>query len=192
MVKRVRPAVVLVNTMDFGSSFGGYGSGFIVRTDDAGAAYILTNHHVVEEAEYVDVWVGDSKWYEAEILSLDPRRDIGMLRICCGEFTTVDFMDSDTMDAGDEVITIGYPLDHALPGTPPRTMAKIFELPVKRVFIPGEATVTKGIISAFRYSTPWDAQIVQFDAATNPGSSGSPLLSPSGRVCWDAHVQHRG
>ena len=116
MVKRVRPAVVLVNTIDFGSSFGGYGSGFIVRTDDDGAAYVLTNHHVVEEAEFVDVWVGDSKWYEAEILALDPRRDIGMLRICCGEFTTVDFMDSDTMNAGDEVITIGYPLDHALPG----------------------------------------------------------------------------
>ena len=125
---------------------------------------------------------GDSKWYEAEVLSLDPRRDIGMLRICCGEFATVDFMDSDTVDAGDDVITIGYPQDLWLPGTPPRTLPKIFELPGDRKIIPGEATVTKGIISAFRYSKEMDAQVVQVDAAFNGGNSGGPLLSRSGRV----------
>ena len=181
MVKRVRPAVVLVNTEDFGNSPGSYGSGFIFRTDSLGEAYILTNHHVVEVASSVDVLVGDRKWYEAEILTMDPRRDMAMLRICCGQFTTVGFMDSDTMNPGDDVITIGYALDEVLPGTPPRMMPRLFELPTDKI-IPGVATVTKGILSAFRYDAEMDAQVVQYDAAFNGGSSGSPLLSRDGRV----------
>ena len=55
-------------------------------------------------------------------------------------------------------------------------------MPRRRVIVPGEASVTKGIISAFRYSTRMDAQLVQNDAAINPGNSGGPLFTPQGQI----------
>ena len=186
MVEDVRSSVVLVKTVDYGSPWSGVATGFIFRVDDDRnnrAAYILTNQHVVEEAESVAVLVDDRDWYQADILSLDPRRDIAMLRICCSQhFRAVEFMDTTPMRAGDEVVTVGYPADRSLPGAPPRTALRIFELPEDRKIIPGEATVTKGIISAFRYSTSQDAQVVQIDAATTWGSSGSPIFTRDGLV----------
>ena len=185
MVEEVRTSVVFVKAVNYGRPDGwySYGSGFIFRVDNSGAAYILTNQHMVDEAESVAVVVDDRDWYEADIRHVDPRRDIAMLRICCSQhFKAVQFMDTTPMRAGDEVITIGYPADHSLPGAPPRAGSRIFQLPEDRKIIPGEATVTRGIISAFRYSTPRDAQIVQYDAATSPGSSGGPLFTRDGLV----------
>ena len=171
MVKRVRPAVVKVIKHD-GEGPAGYGSGFIFRTGDDGSAEILTNQHVIDEASAVHVLVEDETEYEASVLQVDTRRDMALLRICCGEFETVDFMDSDTLHPGDEVIAIGYGQDQYLPRTfrPGRTI------------VPGEATVTRGIISAFRYDSQMDAQVVQHDAPVNGGNSGGPLLSLDGRV----------
>ena len=171
MVKRVRPAVVKVVNMRADGPQGS-GSGFIFRTDDDGAAYILTNHHVVDEAEEVWILVEDETFFQAAIEAVDPRRDLGLLRICCGEFTTVEFMDSDVLHPGDEVISIGYAADAIMPRT----------FRPGRVMVPGEATVTRGIVSAFRYYPRRDAELVQYDAPTNGGNSGGPLLSPDGRV----------
>ena len=109
---------------------------------------------------------------QAEIVARDPRRDIALLRICCGEFTTVEFMDSDVLHPGDEVIAIGYPQDNILPR----------KFRPGRDIVPREATVTRGIISAFRYYSFDDAQVVQHDAPINGGSSGGPLFSRDGRV----------
>ena len=171
MVKRVRPAVVkVVNMGQDGPS--GSGSGFIFRTDDDGAAYILTNYHVVDEAEEVWILVEDETFFRAAIEAVDPRRDLGLLRICCGEFTTVEFMDSDVLYPGDEVISIGYAQDAIMPRT----------FRPGRVMVPGEATVTRGIISAFRYDSLMDVEFVQTDAPINGGNSGGPILSPDGRV----------
>ena len=171
MVKRVRPAVVKVVNMRADGPRGS-GSGFIFRTDDDGAAYILTNYHVVDEAEEVWIFVEDETFFQAAIEAVDPRRDLGLLRICCGEFTTVEFMDSDVLYPGDEVISIGYAAD----GYMPRTFRP------GRVIVPGEATVTRGIISAFRYDSLRDVEFVQHDAPINGGNSGGPLFSPDGRV----------
>ena len=167
MVKRVRPAVVKISNE---SDYFGFaaGTGFIFRTDaEDRSADILTNYHVVHELIDPLVQVNDAKWYRPEILTLDPRRDLAMLRICCDDFTTVDFIDSDTLFAGDEVIAIGHPFDDLMP---------------RRVIVPGEATITRGIISAFRYSTAMDAQLVQTDTPINPGNSGGPLFAPNGQV----------
>ena len=178
MVQRVRPAVVKVYTS--------YrtGTGIIFRTDTDGAAYILTSQSVVDEVpgrpDYgpldggrISVTVGDYATYNAELMKLsDHRRDLAMLRICCGGFQTLDFADSDTLHPGDEVVAIGYSW-HVLP----------------RTFRPGwidrraDAMVTKGIISAFGYD-PWmDSQVVQHDATVSPfGSGGAPVLTLDGRV----------
>ena len=108
MVKRVRPAVVKVINGAPDDPIFSYGTGFIFRTEDAGAAYIMTNHHVVDEAEEVWVLVDDQDLFQADIEAVDPRRDLALLRICCGEFTTVEFMVSGVLNPGDEVIAIGY------------------------------------------------------------------------------------
>ena len=119
MVKRVRPAVVLVSTPSRRET------GIIFRTDSDGAAYILTSQSAVDEVPgrpdlttlaggRILVEVGDYATYEAEVVLADHRRDLAMLRICCGGFQTLDFADSDTLHPGDEVVAIGYAW-HVLP-----------------------------------------------------------------------------
>ena len=165
MVKRVRPAVVKITSP---YSIFARGTGFIFRTDTADrSAHILTNYHVVGEDYDLRVQVRDSDWYIPQIVHLDPRRDIAVLRICCADFVSVDFTDSDTLFAGDEVIAVGYPLDCFMP---------------RRVIVPGETSVTRGIISAFRYDSLMDAQLVQTDTTINGGTSGGPLFAPNGQV----------
>ena len=171
MVRRVRPSVVRVETVDH-EGIWSYGSGFIVDTGEEGEAYILTNHHVVEEFQELLVVVEDSIELTPRILVTDPRRDIALLQICCGEFSYVEFTDSDVLYPGDEVIAIGYAAHDVVPRT----------FRPGRDIVPGEATVTRGIISAFRYDSAMDAEVVQHDAPINGGNSGGPLFSRDGRV----------
>ena len=171
MVKRVRPAVVKISA----SGWLPYarGTGFIFSTvPDAGGAYILTNFHVIDEADRTSVKVNDAEWYTPTFPYLDARRDIAVLYICCGDFESVDFADSNALFAGDDVVAIGYPNDVLMPKT----------LRPGRTIVPGEVSVTTGIISAFRYNSRMDAQLVQTDAAINPGNSGGPLFSTAGQV----------
>ena len=171
MVKRVRPAVVKISAS--GLLPYARGTGFIFSTvPDAGGAYILTNFHVIEEAEGLAVKVNDTEWYTPTVTFRDARRDIAVLYICCGDFVSVDFADSNTLFAGDDVVAIGYPKDVFMPRT----------LRPGRTIVPGEVSVTTGIISAFRYDSKMDAQLVQTDAAVNPGNSGGPLFSTAGQV----------
>ena len=170
MVKRVRPAVVKISA----SGWLPYarGTGFIFSTSSDGGAHILTNFHAVIEAEGLAVKVNDTKWYTPAVQFLDARRDIAVLYICCGDFESVDFADSNALFAGDQVVAIGYPNDVFMPRT----------LRPGRTIVPGEVSVTTGIISAFRYNSRMDAQLVQTDAAINPGNSGGPLFSTAGQV----------
>ena len=108
MIRRVRPSVVGVSD---GLNIGG--TGFIFRTVDSGpdkgAAYIMTNFHVIDEIGDLRVWVGDTAYQRATVVATDPRRDLAMLRICCSsKWTAIEFKDTDDMHPGDEVIAIGY------------------------------------------------------------------------------------
>ncbi len=167
MIKQVRPAVVRISRPD------GTGSGFIFSANPAsGKAYILTNYHVVDEAYSLGVFVNDREFYSPKIRFLDPRRDIAVLEICCDDFVTVPFADSHELYAGDEVIAIGYPMHSVMPRT----------LRPGRVIVTGEASVTKGMISAFRYDSMMDVELAQIDAAINHGNSGGPIFTTSGQV----------
>ena len=171
MIKRVRPAVVKISIPEY-IPFA-IGTGFIYATDpEDKSARLLTNYHVIEGMSQLHVMVKDSDWYEATIIFRDARRDIAVLEICCADFVSVPFADSSHVFAGDEVIAIGYPLDDEMPRL----------LPPGRPIVPGEATVTKGMVSAFRYDSRADAQFVQTDTAVNPGNSGGPLFTLEGRV----------
>jgi S1-C subfamily serine protease len=137
------------------------GSGVIIETDDSvGSALLLTNYHVIKNSASVQVTVNDIETYPGNVLGLDTTRDLAMVRICCRVgFEPLQLADPSRIRAGDEVTAIGYALD-----------------------LDGQATVTRGIISAERYTDDSDVWWIQHDAAINPGNSGGPLVSSNGQV----------
>ena len=133
------------------------GSGFIFETLPDGSALIATNEHVVEGVPTVDVTVNDVLTYRGEVRGLDALRDVAVVSICCSaSFEALDFA---TASVGEEITIMGYALDLA-----------------------GPATVTRGIVSAVRFSEDHQSHVVQTDAAQNPGTSGGPMLNLDGDV----------
>ncbi|GAA6160958.1 DegQ family serine endoprotease [Ruegeria sp. HU-ET01832] len=134
----------------------GLGSGFVL--DEAG--YIITNHHVVDNAESVTVRLSDDRTFEAEVIGTDPLTDIAVLKIDAGEdLQAVELGDSDIIRVGEDVVAIGNP----------------FGL---------NSTVTTGIVSAKgrNISQGPYAEFIQTDAAINKGNSGGPLFNMDGEV----------
>ncbi len=152
MVGEVRPAVVRIDT---GS---GSGSGVIFETQGQ-TGYIVTNHHVVEGEALVSVTVNDSAVYSGTVLGTNAVRDLAVVSICCDSFKALPFGDAAALRPGDAVVAIGYALG-----------------------LQGQATVTRGIVSAIRYESAYSSNVIQTDAAINPGNSGGPLLSMSGQI----------
>ena len=152
MIKQVRPAVVRIQTSS------GSGSGVIFETQGQ-TGHVITNHHVVEGDVQVSVRVNDSTTYRGSVLGTDSVRDLAVVSICCGSFQTLPFGNAAALEPGDEVVAIGYALG-----------------------LPGQATVTRGIVSAVRYDSTHRSDVIQTDAAINPGNSGGPMLSMSGEI----------
>ena len=134
----------------------GVGSGFIIDSDGT----ILTNYHVVGEAEKISVTLSDGKRYDAKVIGKDQKTDIAVIKIDAGrELSAVSLGDSDRLEVGEWVVAIGNPfgLDH---------------------------TVTSGIVSAKGRQIgagPYD-NFIQTDASINPGNSGGPLINLRGEV----------
>lgn len=136
----------------------GEGSGFII--DRAG--YIMTNNHVVADADEVIVTLHDGRQYKAtkDAIATDERSDVAVIRIenPPANLKALRFGDSDQMQIGDWVLAIGAPFGY-------------------------ELTVTQGIISAKGRGVPGlPKEFLQTDAAVNPGNSGGPLLNLAGEV----------
>ncbi len=152
MVRRARPAVVRIESST------SVGSGAIFETQGQ-TGYVITNHHVVEGAAEVSVTVNDSTYYRGTVLGTDSVRDLAVVRICCGSFSKLSFGDASRLRPGDEVVAIGYALG-----------------------LSGEATITRGIVSAIRYDSVHRSDVIQTDAAMNTGNSGGPMLSMAGEI----------
>ncbi|UJF24442.1 DegQ family serine endoprotease [Suttonella sp. R2A3] len=133
----------------------GQGSGFIIDKE----GYILTNAHVVDEAESVKVMLLDRHEYDAEVVGVDQRTDIALLKIDGEGLPVASLGDSDAVQVGDWVLAIGSPFGFT-------------------------HTATKGIVSAVSRSLPNGAYVpfIQSDAAVNPGNSGGPLYNSAGEV----------
>jgi serine protease Do len=132
------------------------GTGFVIRED----GYLLTNNHVVTDADEVSVTLSDGREYEAEIIGTDAETDLAVLRIEASDLTPARFGRSDAIEVGEWVVAIGSP----------------FGL---------DQTVTAGIVSATGRSGVGLAMyenFIQTDAAINPGNSGGPLLNLRGEV----------
>ncbi len=131
------------------------GSGFIISTD----GYVVTNHHVVKEADEIIVKMSDRREYVAALIGSDPRSDIALLKIDADNLPTVKFGSANELEVGQWVLAIGSPFgfDHS---------------------------VTSGIVSAKGRSLPNENYVpfIQTDVAINPGNSGGPLFNMSGEV----------
>jgi serine protease Do len=132
------------------------GSGFIVSKD----GYILTNNHVVEDAEKITVTLLDGRELQAKLIGTDPSTEVAVIKIDANDLHYIEMADSDKLEVGEWVIAIGNPfgLSH---------------------------TVTAGIVSAKGRSglglSAYE-DFIQTDAAINPGNSGGPLVDLDGKV----------
>ena len=158
VLEAVQESVVIVKvTTDEGDVTG---SGFIVTPQGR----IVTNAHVVENANRVDVRFFGGELVPARVMVTDPARDLAVLQVDRDGLPTVRLGSTDGVEVGDEVIAIGNALD-----------------------IIGEPTVTSGIVSGLnRYIEFEDGKrlvrLIQTDAAINPGNSGGPLVNAAGEV----------
>ncbi|MCF8223371.1 MAG: Do family serine endopeptidase [Bacteroidales bacterium] len=137
----------------------GFGSGVIISSD----GYIITNNHVIEGADEVDVTLNDNRTFEASIIGRDPSTDIAVLKVDSEDLPYVRYGDSDRLKLGQWVVAIGNPFNLT-------------------------STVTAGIVSAKgrslgllndRYRIE---SFIQTDAALNQGNSGGALVNTSGEL----------
>ena len=182
IVKRVSPAVVNISTsghvtvqqspffndpffqqffgtpnMPMERNFQALGSGVIVNADKG---YILTNNHVIENADKITVTLYDGRSFKAKVVGRDPDTDIAVLHIDAKDLVQIPLGNSSTLQVGDFVIAIGNP----------------FGL---------EHTVTAGIVSAKGRTQVQDGKysdFIQTDAAINPGNSGGALVNLEGQL----------
>lgn len=133
----------------------GIGSGMII--DESG--YILTSNHIVEDTQSAAIILMDVGQYQGVVIGRDELRDLAIIKITASGFDlpVVTLGNSDKLESGEEVIAIGYSLG-----------------------LEGGTTISKGIISAFRYVD--SVRYIQTDAAINPGNSGGPLINLNGEV----------
>ncbi len=137
----------------------GVGSGVIVSKD----GYILTNNHVVDDAENVQVELQDGRNFVAKVVGKDPKSDLAVVKIDAHDLPVVTIADSDKAEVGDVVLALGNPFDVG-------------------------PSVTMGIISATgRTSLGVEGEngyedFIQTDAAINPGNSGGALIDTEGRL----------
>lgn len=131
------------------------GSGFIISSD----GYILTNNHVVKNADRIVVQLSDRRELRAKLIGADERTDVALLKVNAKDLPTVKIGDSSKLQVGQWVLAIGSP----------------FGL---------QYSATQGIVSALGRSLPSDTYVpfIQTDAAVNPGNSGGPLFDTDGEV----------
>ncbi len=169
---KVIPSVVTVQNYQQAQSFGGFmggntdtslglageGSGIIMSED----GYIVTNAHVVEDADNLKIILSDGTTYEATLVGADTVTDLAVVKIEATGLTPAEFGSSDDLEVGDEVIAVGNPGGSAL-----------------------SSTVTFGYVSALDRQITIDGYtmtVIQTDAAINPGNSGGALVNEYGHV----------
>mgnify|MGYP002524476113 FL=1 len=134
------------------------GTGIIMSED----GYVITNHHVIQNAQAVSVLTSDNQEYAASVIGSDETSDLAVLKIEADGLQTAEFGDSSVLQVGDSVAAIGDPLGTALRGT-----------------------MTDGIISAINRDLTVNDRtmsLIQTNAALNNGNSGGPLINCYGQV----------
>lgn len=144
----------------------GYGSGVIISRD----GYIVTNNHVVEGADELQVTLNDQRSFTARIVGTDPTTDIALIKIDAEDLPTIPYGDSDKLKVGEWVLAVGNPLNLTSTVT-----AGIVSAKARNLGIIGSQS-TNGAPSLGIES------FIQTDAAVNPGNSGGALVNTSGEL----------
>ena len=145
-----------------------YGSGFIITND----GYIITNHHVIEDAQEIYVVTYDGTEYEAELIGAESDNDVAVIKVKSqiANFQAVALGDSDKMRVGDDVLTIGNPLGEL------------------------DFSMSKGIVSSLSRTIQVDSEtainMFQVDCPINEGNSGGPVLNLYGEVMGIASAKY--
>ncbi len=158
VAEKLSPSVVHISLAGIRGQRRGTGSGLIVTPD----GYVLTNRHVVHRAKEIEVTLNDSRTFSAQLVGEDAPTDVGVIRVPPSDLPIAELGVSQTLRVGQLVVAIGNPLGF-------------------------QTTVTAGVISALGRSLRTDTgrlieNIIQTDAALNPGSSGGPLVNSRGQV----------
>lgn len=155
------PSVVAINVTvktPYGQTGQGSGTGIVMTKD----GYIVTNHHVVDEATEINVRLNDGRSFAAKLIGADANTDIAVIKIDTDDLTPADFGNSSSLVTGEPAIVIGNPLG-----------------------IQFAETLTEGVISAPSREVTIEKYVmnlIQTSAAINPGNSGGPLLNANGKV----------
>ena len=156
-IAAARPSVVSIRTYKESGGEPGIGSGVIIRSN----GLILTNHHVIRNADVIKVTTVDEKDYTAQILHLAPQHDIALIKINGNGFRTARIGSSAAVKLGQSAIAIGDPLGFS-------------------------STVTLGTVGGLQRSVKLNdvdyQSLIQTDAAINPGSSGGALVDLDGKL----------
>jgi S1-C subfamily serine protease len=160
-VKRVKHSVVKIDV--YRTQAGklrpaGSGSGFIFSSD----GLLLTNHHVIKDAQRIMVGLGNENEIEAELIGADPDTDLALLKVYASGFTVAKLGDAHRLEIGQLVLAIGNPFGY-------------------------QHTVTMGVVSALGRTLRAQNgslvdHVIQSDAALNPGNSGGPMINLDGEV----------
>ena len=160
-INKVYDSVVTIESYKSNQNIGS-GTGFVYKKNGK-TAYILTNHHVIQNADKIEVILSDNEVLEVKLLGSDEYTDLAVLSIDSSKIKTVATLgNSDDITLGESVFTVGSPMGSDYSGS-----------------------ITKGIISGKDRTVENDdvvTKVIQTDAAINPGNSGGPLVNLAGEV----------